>query len=71
MSFFPSPEVAPIPGLAGRQFPSAVGRHVLVSKRTGDDRVGTKYTLTVYSRATKEPEGSFKSHLPSLPILFR
>jgi hypothetical protein len=57
-----------IPGVTGRQLPSADGRYVMVSKTTGDDRVWDKYTLTVYEQPGGKQLGEFKSHVVPAPF---
>jgi hypothetical protein len=57
-----------IPGLTGRQLPSADGRHVMAVKSTGDDRVWDKYALTVYEQPGGKQIGEFKSHVVTVPF---
>src|SRR5262249_1769751 len=68
----PRAEVIPaaerLPGIPEPQFLSTDGRHVLVSKRTGDESVWDKYTLTIFDRGTKQRVGGFKPHVSHVPF---
>ena len=50
-------------GVPTPQFLSADGKHVLVSKRIGNDSVWNKYSLTIYDRSNGNRIGEFKCHL--------
>src|SRR5262249_31526873 len=43
---------------------SADGQHIVVNRRTGDERTRNKYTLTVYDVNSGERLGDIKSHTP-------
>jgi outer membrane protein assembly factor BamB len=45
---------------------SADGRHIVVTRRTGDERTRNKYTLTVYDVSSGERLGEIKSHMPAI-----
>jgi hypothetical protein len=57
-----------LPGLPETQVLSADGRHILVSRRTSDDRVWEKYTLAIYERGTGKWMGELKSHFSVVPF---
>ena len=50
-------------GVPTPQFLSADAKHVLVSKRIGNDSVWNKYSLTIYDRSNGNRIGEFKCHL--------
>lgn len=56
-----------LPAVAGTQFVSADGRHVLASERVADDSVWDKYKWTIYDRAGKRL-GEVRSHLSRAPF---
>ena len=65
------PDLAPeqaLPGVAGTQFVSADGRHVLASERVNDERVTEPYRWTIYERASGERQGQIRSLVSWTPF---
>lgn len=65
------PTDARVSALAGQQFASADGRHVLTSERISDDSVWDKYQWTVFETATGRRLGSlldYRSHAPFIVV---
>ena len=58
-------------GVAGTQYESADGRHILASVRVADDRVWDKYRWTVFERATRRRLGEFRTHVSFSPFIVR
>lgn len=68
----PPPDLGPgerIEAVAGRQFRSADGRHVLVSERIGDDRTWANYRWTVFERAGGTRVGAVERPVSYAPFL--
>ena len=67
----PPSDLAPaaqLPGVPEPQFASADGRHVMSSRRVGDDSVWDKYAWTIFDRNNGERLGEVRTHLRYAPF---
>jgi hypothetical protein len=57
-----------LPGVVGPQFLSADGKHVLSSRRVGDDRVWDKYEWLIFDRSSAQRLGKIQTHVRYAPF---
>jgi hypothetical protein len=62
------PEAARLPGVSGKQFLSADGRHVLSSEPNPADPSWERFVWTVYDRNTGQRVGQLKAHASYAPF---
>lgn len=58
-----------LPGVAGRQFLSADGRHVLASRRANANNIWQSYRWTIYERETGERVGELNHFASAAPFV--